>query len=56
MRLPEIGFRHVARVETSPLHHRDPFERLLVAQSMSEKLAIVSADAALSEYGIKRIW
>lgn len=51
-----IDFRHVARVETLPFRHRDPFDRLLVAQAMSEKMPIVSADTILSEYGIKRIW
>jgi PIN domain nuclease of toxin-antitoxin system len=55
-RLLEIDFRHAAKVETLPFHHRDPFDRLIVAQAMSEKMPIVSADAALSEYGIKRIW
>lgn len=55
-RLLEIDFRHVARVESLPFHHRDPFDRLLVVQAMSEKMSVVSADAVLSEYGIKRIW
>lgn len=55
-RLLEIDFRHAAKVETLPFHHRDPFDRLIVAQAMSEKISIVSADSALSEYGIKRIW
>lgn len=55
-RLLEIDFRHAARVESLPFHHRDPFDRLLVAQAMSEKMTVISADAALSEYGIKRIW
>ena len=41
----EIDFRHVARVALLPFHHRDPFDRLLVAQAKQEKLAIVSADA-----------
>jgi len=55
-RLLEVDFRHCARVENLPFHHRDPFDRLLVAQAASEKLALVSADAILSKYGIKRIW
>ncbi len=54
--LLHIDFRHTARVESLPFHHRDPFDRLLVAQAQSEKLVVVSADAALSDYGIKRIW
>lgn len=55
-RLLEIDFRHAAKVETLPFHHRDPFDRLIVAQAMSEKLALVTADSALSQYGVKRIW
>ncbi len=51
-----IDFKHVAKVELLPLYHRDPFDRLLVAQSMTEKMTIVSADAVLSGYGVKRIW
>lgn len=52
----EIDFRHVARVATMPFHHRDPFDRLLVAQAKEEKLAIVSANAVFQKYGVKRIW
>jgi len=51
-----IDFRHVAKVEALPFHHRDPFDRLLAAQALSEKMAIVSADTVLSEYGVRRIW
>jgi PIN domain nuclease of toxin-antitoxin system len=51
-----IEFRHVAKVETLPFYHRDPFDRLLAAQALLEKLAIVSCDTVLSEYGVKRIW
>lgn len=55
-RLLNIDFRHVAKAETLPFHHRDPFDRLIIAQALLEKLTIVSCDTALSEYGIKRIW
>jgi len=51
-----IEFRHVARVATLPFHHRDPFDRLLLAQAMEEKLTIVSADAVFRKYAVKRIW
>jgi PIN domain nuclease of toxin-antitoxin system len=54
--LLSLDFRHVAKVETLPFHHRDPFDRLLVAQVLTERMTIVSADAVLSEYGVKRIW
>lgn len=39
-----------------PLHHRDPFERLLVAQALAEDVPLVSADAALDAYGVTRLW
>lgn len=38
------------------MHHRDPFDRMLVAQSMHEQLSIISADTALDAYPITRIW
>lgn len=52
----EIGFRHVARVAAMPFHHRDPFDRLLAAQALEERIPIVSADATFRRYGVKRIW
>ena len=39
-----------------PLHHRDPFDRLLVAQALVENLPVVSSDAQLDSYGINRLW
>lgn len=39
-----------------PYHHRDPFDRLLVAQSLVEGMPVVSADAQLDAYGISRLW
>jgi PIN domain nuclease of toxin-antitoxin system len=43
---------HAAHVEQLPSHHRDPFDRMLVAQASIERAAIVSGDAALRPYGI----
>lgn len=42
---------HAARVATLPAHHRDPFDRLLVAQSLVEGLVLLTADAQLARYG-----
>jgi PIN domain nuclease of toxin-antitoxin system len=39
-----------------PWHHRDPFDRLLVAQATSERLALVSADSRLAAYGAQLVW
>ena len=47
---------HAIRVATLPYHHRDPFDRLLAAQSLEEDLPIVSVDIVLDSYGVKRIW
>jgi PIN domain nuclease of toxin-antitoxin system len=51
-----IDFRHVMRVSHMPFHHRDPFDRLLTAQAMEESMPIISADAQLDRYGVKRFW
>ncbi|MHB1358045.1 MAG: type II toxin-antitoxin system VapC family toxin [Rhodocyclaceae bacterium] len=55
-RLLGIELDDVALIEKLPLHHRDPFDRLLIAQAKIRKLPVVSSDLAFSSYGIKRIW
>ncbi len=47
---------HTTILTGMPMHHRDPFDRLLVAQSLAEKLPLLSADASLDAYGIERVW
>jgi PIN domain nuclease of toxin-antitoxin system len=47
---------HAAAVEALPWVHRDPFDRLLVAQALTEDAAIVSRDAPLSQYGVTIVW
>ena len=51
-----LALSHLFMVERLPLHHKDPFDRLLVVQAQSEKLKIVSADSALDAYEIERFW
>jgi PIN domain nuclease of toxin-antitoxin system len=51
-----IEVAHILRLETLPLHHRDPFDRLLVAQSLEEKLPLLSCDALLAPYGADIRW
>ena len=51
-----VGLDHVLRVETLPSHHSDPFDRILIAQSLEEKLPIVTADRAFSSYPVQIIW
>lgn len=49
--LPVTG-QHAAAVRTLPLHHKDPFDRLLIAQARIEGLTLVTADRALSAYDV----
>jgi PIN domain nuclease of toxin-antitoxin system len=51
-----ITLDHAERQASLPWHHRDPFDRLIVAQTQFEGLPVVSADAKLDIYGITRIW
>lgn len=51
-----IELTHVTAVEPLPLHHRDPFDRLLVAQALIDRIPLVSADAVFDQYGITRLW
>jgi len=48
--------KHTALITTMPFHHRDPFDRLLVAQAMAESASIVSGDKAFDTYGVNRLW
>lgn len=54
--LLQITDEHLAGLVELPFYHKDPFDRLLVAQSLYEQIPIVSADPQLDAYGITRIW
>ncbi|MGE3725457.1 MAG: type II toxin-antitoxin system VapC family toxin [Candidatus Sericytochromatia bacterium] len=47
---------HILALQSLPLHHRDPFDRILLAQSQSESLTLISRDAAFDAYGVIRLW
>ena len=51
-----ITLDHAAAVESLPRHHRDPFDRMLVAQALTEGATIVSQDNDLAKYGISLVW
>ncbi len=51
-----IELRHTAIVRALPLHHRDPFDRMLIAQAMSESMTIVTRDGAIRRYGVATLW
>jgi PIN domain nuclease of toxin-antitoxin system len=51
-----VSVRHTARMISLPFHHKDPFDRLIAAQSLAEGLVLASADAAFEAYGVTRVW
>ncbi|MEO8102756.1 MAG: type II toxin-antitoxin system VapC family toxin [Betaproteobacteria bacterium] len=51
-----ISLDAIAMVEVLPPHHSDPFDRLLVAECLHQKIPIVSSDSVLGKYRISRIW
>jgi PIN domain nuclease of toxin-antitoxin system len=51
-----IELDHLIRYVNLPLHHRDPFDRLIIAQAISANLAIVSIDNKFDFYEIQRLW
>lgn len=47
---------HTVRLAALPFHHKDPFDRLLIAQALVEQIPIISGDAVLDQYGVQRVW
>ncbi len=56
LRVLSIDWPHAAAVERLPFHHRDPFDRLMVAQAQADGLAIVTKDAAFAKYDVRVVW
>ncbi len=51
-----IEMTHCAEVTELPFHHRDPFDRMLIAQAIVEDIQLLSRDSRLSDYAIELIW
>ncbi len=51
-----IRIHHVLALEALPMHHRDPFDRMLIAQSLEEKLPVITADRVFERYQVDVIW
>jgi PIN domain nuclease of toxin-antitoxin system len=47
---------HCAQVSKLPFHHRDPFDRMLIAQALVEDLALLSGDPRFAAYGVNCLW
>ena len=55
-RLLPVTIEHVYALDSFPLHHRDPFDRLLIAQAHQEGLILVTHDPKLSPYSVSLLW
>jgi PIN domain nuclease of toxin-antitoxin system len=55
-RVLPVEVQHAAVLTTLPYHHKDPFDRMLVAQAIAEGTPLVSCDDMLDAYPIKRLW
>ena len=51
-----IQLHHVYCLNTLELHHKDPFDRMLIAQALTEDFAIVGCDDVFDRYGVRRLW
>ena len=51
-----IAPRHIETVETLPFHHRDPFDRLLIATAKVDGMTLLTSDANLHKYGVRHAW
>jgi PIN domain nuclease of toxin-antitoxin system len=51
-----INQQHILELENLPLYHRDPFDRIIIAQAIRNDLAIVSSDIVFDQYAVTRIW
>ena len=51
-----ITLNHVLRIESLDLHHRDPFDRMIVAQGLEEDVPLLTADPVFQSYPVRVIW
>jgi PIN domain nuclease of toxin-antitoxin system len=56
MELLPVRYEHILQLESLPHHHGDPFDRLLIAQAITESLPILTGDTIFSLYGVKVLW
>lgn len=51
-----MALRHCRRIQDLPFHHKDPFDRMLIAQALVEDLTVIGSDDAFDAYGVPRLW
>jgi PIN domain nuclease of toxin-antitoxin system len=51
-----IETKHTSLLTTMPMHHKDPFDRLIISQALAEQIPVVSVDLEFDAYGVTRLW
>jgi PIN domain nuclease of toxin-antitoxin system len=51
-----VHWRHAQAVQALPWHHRDPFDRMIIAQALSEDLTLLSSDRTFKSYKVRLLW
>ena len=54
--IPPIDLSHVLQVDNLPNHHKDPFDRILIAQAQAESIPIITIDHLIVQYPVRTIW
>ena len=52
----EILPAHCRLIQDLPFHHKDPFDRMLIAQALVEDLTVIGSDEVFDDYGVRRVW
>ena len=56
IQLLDIRFEHLLKTMDLPFHHRDPFDRLIIAQTFIEDMTLLSIDSVFAAYGVRHVW
>ena len=56
MTILPVEIRHAAVLSSLPMHHKDPFDRMIISQAIAEQISVVSVDTVLDQYPITRLW
>jgi len=51
-----VEIRHAVVLSQLPMHHKDPFDRMIIAQALADQISVVSLDVAFDSYGVTRLW
>lgn len=56
LRILPVSLAHIEQLSQLPMHHRDPFDRMLIAQAQVEGMALISGDGAMEPYDLEVVW